>query len=68
MNCTAKGRPAPTYVWYFNNTVLPETTALLQIYNISRHEAGNYTCVAKVDYGEIFSARHEFSVDVKCEF
>ena len=68
MNCSAKGRPAPTYEWYFNSTELKERTALLHIYNISRHQAGNYTCVAKVEYEEIYTARHEFFVDVKCKF
>ena len=63
--CSADCNPDCTYTW-INDTDggVISNTKLLDLQRATRHEAGNYTCIARNDYGQKLKL---FSLNVKCK-
>ena len=66
LNCTASGGPGNTVQWRRNGITLPnETSYILEIFNISASQGGEYTCMVNNSAG-IGSA--SVSINIRPEF
>lgn len=70
LECNAKGYPEPKISWRRKNNVLLPTGGtiyrgnILNIFNVSRNDSGNYYCVA---YNPVGTAVKIVSVEVECK-
>ncbi|KAK2864442.1 hypothetical protein Q7C36_003596 [Tachysurus vachellii] len=46
LSCSAKSKPAATFIWLFNQAQLPQTTDTLVLLNLAEEQSGNYSCMA----------------------
>ena len=65
LTCQADGFPSPSYLWKFNGKSNGITQNTLTITNADVEDAGNYTCLARNDFG---SKETTEVVYVRCEF
>jgi len=64
LTCQADGFPSPSYSWKFNGKSNGITQNTLTITNADVKDAGNYTCVARNDFGSKETTK---VVHVRCE-
>ena len=55
LTCDASGQPSPTLRWLKDGRELEITGNKLEIAEVALPDRGNYTCVAKNMFGEVFS-------------
>ena len=67
LSCTASGTPDPVVTWMVNDIVKSSgnKTAFLVFNNISRQDAGQYTCKANNQAGE---DEHHVTIEVHCKY
>jgi hypothetical protein len=63
--CTAEAYPEANYQWQFNNDIVATDNVLFFDYGISRHQSGEYFCVAQNRHG---STKIATKIDVLCKF
>ncbi len=62
--CTAEAYPEANYLWQFSDEVVATDNVLFFDYGISRHQGGEYTCVAQNRHG---STKISTKIDVLCK-
>jgi hypothetical protein len=63
--CTAEAYPEANYQWQFANEVVATDNVLFFDLGISRHQSGDYTCVAQNRHG---STKISTKIDVLCKW
>ena len=63
--CTAEAYPQANYFWKFKGDTVFSDNLLFFDKGISRHESGEYTCIAQNRHG---SSEIKTNFDVRCKF
>ncbi|CAB3378147.1 Hypothetical predicted protein [Cloeon dipterum] len=68
--CQAQGNPRPEFRWFKDGHPLTDFLSehFYKIQSIRREDAGNYSCVAKNEFGAIFSNKEDMSVAYMGQF
>ena len=62
--CTAEAYPEANYQWQFGSDIVATDNVLFFDYGISRHQSGDYNCIAQNRHG---STKISTKIDVLCK-